>query len=268
MKKRIYIIIFGFSLILLIGLIDSWVDYRVSFSIFYVIPVVLVTWYTKLKEGIFFSILSSLMWLAAEVISRNHQLPMPILFWNSGVRLGFFIIITLVLHYFKSERENARLDFLTKIPNRRQFEEVLQMEAQRGERYGHPLTLIYMDIDNFKVVNDSLGHHEGDRLLVAASSVIKRSIRSTDFVSRLGGDEFSLIMIETNEQQARSIVNKLNDDLLHAMEKRSWPVTFSFGIVSFYRYPKTVREMIRMADASMYNAKRGGKNIIKTKVIR
>ncbi len=228
-------------------------------------------WLVKSGEqykGILFSILSSMMWLAAEVISRKHQLPMPILFWNSGVRLGFFIIITLVLHYFKSERENARLDFLTKIPNRRQFEEVLQMEFQRGARYSHPLTIIYMDIDNFKVINDSLGHHEGDSLLVEASSVIKRSIRSTDFVSRLGGDEFSLILIETDDQQARSIVNKLRTDLLHAMEKKSWPVTFSFGVVSFHKYPKTVREMIRLADTCMYNAKRGGKNIIKMKVVR
>jgi diguanylate cyclase (GGDEF)-like protein len=267
-KSKIYIILLGSGLVLLLGALDSLIDYRVSFSIFYVLPVVLVTWYAGFMIGIIFSILSTCMWFFAATVSRNHQIPLAILSWNSVVRLGFFIIISSVLHYFKSERENARIDFLTRISNRRHFEETLLLETERSARYKHPLTVVYMDIDNFKMINDNLGHHEGDKLLVTVSSVMKNAMRSSDLISRIGGDEFAFILIETDEQQAKRIINKIKLELLRAMESKTWPVAFSFGVVTFHRFPKTTREMLKIADDCMYNAKQAGKNTIKMKVVK
>ncbi len=253
---------------ILMGSIDLLIDYRISFSIFYVLPVVLVTWHAGFKSGILFSILSTFFWLFAAVVSKYHQIPLAILFWNSTVRFGFFIIIVMVLHYFKSERENARVDFLTKIPNRRYFEESLMLEIQRSRRYNHPMTMAYMDVDDFKLVNDTIGHQEGDKLLKTVSRVIRDSMRASDMIARLGGDEFAMVFVETGQKQARAIVNKLKDALLLAMQGNMWPVTFSFGVVTFYNIPDTPREMMRIADGCMYDAKKSGKNKIITRTVK
>jgi len=266
-KSKTSIIISGFIMVLLLGFIDSLIDYRVSFSIFYVIPVVLVTWYAGFRIGIIFSILSSIVWFFATITSHDNRMPISIMSWNSTVRLGFFIIISSILHYFKSERENARIDFLTNIPNRREFDKQLLLETQRSVRYKHPLTLIYMDIDNFKTINDTHGHHEGDNLLKTVSDIIKNSMRSTDVIARLGGDEFAFILIGIDELQAEKKINKIKITLLHAMESKAWPVSFSFGVVTFHNFTKTVREMLHIADECMYKAKQDGKNRIIIKVV-
>ncbi|HOT47354.1 MAG TPA: diguanylate cyclase [Spirochaetota bacterium] len=267
-NQKIHFTVIGFVLVLLFGFIDSLIDYRVSFSIFYVLPVVLVTWYTGIRIGILFSILSSAMWFAASLISHNQQAPLPIIAWNTVVRLGFFIIISSVLHYFKSERENARMDYLTRIANRRHFEEMLSNEIQRSNRYNHPLSIIYMDVDNFKTINDNLGHRAGDKVLTAISTIINSHIRSSDAIARLGGDEFAILLVETDEQEAGKFIKKVQYELLLAMESYTFPVTFSFGIATFYSFTKNIREMMHIADSCMYHSKKSGKNRISLQVVR
>jgi diguanylate cyclase (GGDEF)-like protein len=267
-KPKIYFTAIGFILVLLFGFIDSLIDYRVSFSIFYVLPVVLVTWHAGIKIGILFSVLSSAMWFVAAVISHKHQIPFAIVAWNSIVRLGFFIIISSVLHYFKVERENAQIDFLTGISNRRHFEEMLSIEIQRSDRYNHPLTIVYMDMDNFKAINDNLGHRAGDNFLTTISSIVNSTIRSTDFIARLGGDEFAILLVETNEDEAKKFIKKIQYELLLSMETHTFPVTFSFGIVTFYSFTRNISEMMHIADTCMYHSKKAGKNKISLKVVR
>ncbi|MBP7736484.1 MAG: diguanylate cyclase [Spirochaetes bacterium] len=267
-KPNFFITAIGFILVLLLGFIDSLIDIRISFSIFYVLPVVLVTWYAGIKIGILFSILSSVMWFIAAIFSHKHEIPFTIVAWNSIVRLGFFIIISSVLHYFKVEREKARIDFLTRISNRRHFEEVLTNEIQRSDRYNHPLTIVYMDVDNFKAINDNLGHRAGDKILTTISSIINSNIRSTDFIARLGGDEFAFLLVETNENEAKNFIKKVQHELLMSMEAHAFPVTFSFGIVTFYTFTRNIREMMHIADTCMYHSKKAGKNRISLKVAR
>jgi diguanylate cyclase (GGDEF)-like protein len=124
-----------------------------------------------------------------------------------------------------------------------------------------------MDVDNFKSVNDTLGHQTGDNLLKIVSSIIKENIRSTDIVARLGGDEFVIILVETNENPALEIIQKVQKELLSAMEYKLYPVTFSFGIVTFKKFPKTAREMLKLADDCMYKAKKEGKNKIRQRIV-
>ncbi len=267
-KPKICFTAIGFLLAILIGFIDSLIDYRVSFSIFYVLPVVLVTWYAGIKIGILLSILCSVMWFVAAIFSHNHQVPLAIVVWNSIVRLGFFIIISSVLHYFKSERENARMDYLTGIPNRRHFEEILSSEIHRSSRYDHPLTVVYMDVDNFKSINDTFGHRAGDKVLTAISSTLGSYIRTSDEIARLGGDEFAILLVETDEHDARKFISKVQNKLLSKMESLSLPTTFSFGIVTCYSCIKNTREIMHIADTSMYHSKKSGKNRISLKVIK
>ncbi|HTC77354.1 MAG TPA: diguanylate cyclase, partial [Terriglobales bacterium] len=96
-----------------------------------------------------------------------------------------------------AEKELSRSDPLTGLPNRRAFYEVALAEADRARRYRHPLSLAYLDVDNFKQVNDDYGHDAGDELLVRVAEVLRRNLRNNDIVARLGGDEFAMLLPET-----------------------------------------------------------------------
>jgi diguanylate cyclase (GGDEF)-like protein/PAS domain S-box-containing protein len=160
------------------------------------------------------------------------------------------------------EKNVARVDFLTGILNRRGFYEIAGTESQRSRRYKRPLSLVYVDLDNFKAVNDSLGHESGDELLVHVAATIQSAVRGTDVVARLGGDEFSVLLPETDQENGMVVVEKVRKQLLEAMQERNWPVTFSVGVTSFRSAPESVDEMIREADRVMYSVKLKGKNSV------
>jgi trehalose 6-phosphate synthase/phosphatase len=116
-----------------------------------------------------------------------------------------------------------------------------------------------MGVDNFKAINDNLGHRAGDKILTTISSIITSNIRSTDFIARLGGDEFAFLLVETNENEAKIFIKKVQHELLMSMEAHAFPVTFSFGIVTFYAFTINTGEMMHMADTCMYHSKKAGK---------
>ena len=109
----------------------------------------------------------------------------------------------------ESEKNLSRVDFLTGIPNRRMFHQALTLEGKRSRRYGRPITLIYIDVDNFKHLNDHYGHATGDELLKMIGTTLETTVRSTDMAARLGGDEFAVLLPETDEPSAGVIVAKL-----------------------------------------------------------
>jgi diguanylate cyclase (GGDEF)-like protein/PAS domain S-box-containing protein len=160
------------------------------------------------------------------------------------------------------EKELARTDMLTGLSNRRAFYEALQMERARAARYGRPITLAYVDLDNFKRVNDTLGHAVGDELLVCVADLLRQTLRLSDTVGRLGGDEFALLLPETSPGSAESLLEKLRKILMDAMQVRSWPVTFSIGAATFLNNPPPLEQMIRAADELMYAVKKSGKNSV------
>jgi GGDEF domain-containing protein len=122
----------------------------------------LITWVSGSRIGIIASFISSLVWLAADAASGNTYSNPLIPFWNTLIRFSFFIIITLLLAALKDalgiEKEFARIDSLTGAVNSRFFYELAQMEIDRSQRYKHPFTLAYIDLDNFKTLNDQFGH--------------------------------------------------------------------------------------------------------------
>jgi diguanylate cyclase (GGDEF)-like protein len=156
--------------------------------------------------------------------------------------------INLVL---QREKELARTDMLTGLANRRAFHETLQMERARAARYTRPITLAYVDLDNFKRINDTLGHATGDDLLACAADSLRRKLRVSDVVGRLGGDEFAVLLPETNAKSAEILLQKLHEILTLAMVSKSWPVTFSIGAAAFLDNPPPADEMIRIADELM-----------------
>lgn len=257
----------AFALIGVIGLLDFLTGYEIAFSVFYVLPISLITWVTKRRYGLAASLASALVWFSAEVTTRELYSHPLIPVWNTLIRLTFFIIITLLLSELRGavqrESELARIDHLTGAVNSRFFYNLAQWEIDRFQRYRHPFTLAYIDLDNFKTVNDRFGHAIGDQVLRTVVSSVKKHMRRTDAVARLGGDEFALLLPETNQESARIVLPKIQSGLLEEMLKNNWPITFSMGVLTCKVAPLTAEALVKMADDLMYSVKHGSKNAVK-----
>jgi diguanylate cyclase len=153
-------------------------------------------------------------------------------------------------------------DPLTQAMNRRGLEEAFRIETARATRYESPLVLAMLDLDDFKKLNDSLGHVAGDRALVHLAQIIKATLRPTDLLARLGGEEFALLFPATDVDEATSATSRLQKELARsnfAFEGQPAGLAFSAGVAS-WRRPESLEELIRRADAALYSAKRAGKN--------
>ena len=191
---------------------------------------------------------------------------MPV--WNALVRLGFFLSMVFLLNAFRREKEYAREDYLTGLGNRRRFFELADVEIRRSRRYGGPFTVAYVDVDDFKAVNDEYGHSEGDVLLKGIAGVMKESTRSTDVVARLGGDEFAVLLPESGSEAAGKFIQKLHRRLVQAGNRVRRAVTFSIGVVTFETPPASGDEMVRIVDDLMYRAKIRGKDRVEFAVVK
>ncbi len=266
-QNKLSFVLVGFVLTGLIGIVDFLTGYEMSFSAFYVLPVAIVTWFTSRRLGLVTSLAGASAWLWADV-TAGHSYSYPLIpIWNTLIRLAFFVIITLLLsalrRILEREREFARVDNLTGAVNLRFFYDLAQMEIDRIQRYKHPFTMAYIDLDNFKTVNDQFGHPVGDQVLRTVASSARKYLRKTDIVARLGGDEFALLLPETNEESARVALSKIQDGLLEEMRIGNWPITFSIGALTCSAAPHKTEDLVKMADELMYSVKRESKNSIK-----
>ena len=157
----------------------------------------------------------------------------------------------------------ARTDPLTGLPNRRAFGEAATLELERARRSGRPLSFAYLDCDGFKHVNDSLGHREGDALLVVVAQTLRASTRAVDALARLGGDEFGLLMHETDAAAALALLTRVRTNLLAAMERHGWHVGFSIGVATFVEAPGRYDDLLARGDELMYEAKRTARGTIR-----
>jgi diguanylate cyclase (GGDEF)-like protein/PAS domain S-box-containing protein len=160
----------------------------------------------------------------------------------------------------EQEKDASRCDFMTGLYNRRAFYEMGEFEAKRAKRYQRPMTLLYIDVDNFKAVNDTQGHQAGDELLIQVGKTIKNSVRQTDITARLGGDEFAVLLPETDVAGGAVVSSKLHKTLGAEMEKNSWPVTFSLGCVTSNETHLDFDDLVKESDSLMYKSKKSGKN--------
>jgi diguanylate cyclase (GGDEF)-like protein len=257
----------GFALIGVLGILDFVTGYELAFSLFYLFPIFLLTWLISRRMGIVASFFSAFVWLLADVAAGNIYSSPLIYFWNTLVRLAFFIINTLLLSGLRQaiehERELAHTDYLTGAINSRYFYAIVQMEIDRFQRYKRPFTLAYLDLDDFKRVNDRFGHSTGDQVLRVVAHTIRNYLRKSDVVARLGGDEFAVLLLETDQEYARLVITKIQDVLLEEMSRNNWSITFSIGVLFCPEGHRSVDDLVRMADDLMYAVKRDGKNAIK-----
>lgn len=261
------IFIAGYAAIIVLGIFDYLTGYELAFSLFYVLPISLITWLLGRSHGIAASVVSAVTWAIADVATGHPYSQSFILLWNTLIRFSFFLIITYLLAAlrmaFSREKALARTDSLTGALNSRSFYAIIQMEIDRLERYGNPFTLVFIDLDNFKAVNDQLGHATGDQLLQTVVAYAVNHIRKLDVIARLGGDEFVVLLPQTDLSAAQIATAKLQSGLLEQMHKNAWPVTFSMGVLTCVRLPASPNELLKAADALMYTAKREGKNSVR-----
>jgi diguanylate cyclase (GGDEF)-like protein len=270
MHRKIFVLISALILTAIIGYVDVLTGQEILLTIFYLIPVAITVWYVSLNAGIPMALLNGAVWYYAQIKSgavRSHAL---LLYWETFILTAFLLIVAILLgimkDLLKKEREMARTDYLTGLANRRYFFEIVESEISRDDRKESTFTIAYIDADNFKNVNDTMGHHTGDKVLKAVSTIMKKNIRKMDTAARLGGDEFAILLPEAGSLDVKNVIEKIRFSLLDDMKKNAYPVTFSVGVVVFKQYPGTADNAIKMADALMYDVKKEGKNNLKFSV--
>ena len=269
-QNTIFFLMSGLFLVILLGIIDKITGSEVSFSIFYLIPIIFVTWFSDRWVGIFVSGASAMAWLMADLMAGQIYSLWIIPYWNSIMRFGIFLVNVYILSKLKGalelEKTLSRIDSLTGIANGKYFIELVNSELIRSNKNNLPFTIAYMDIDDLKIVNDRFGHNEGDIVLLTVASIIRNDIRTIDTVGRLGGDEFAILFPGMGAEKSQGIIPKIHKSLLDAMLENKWGITLSMGVGTFKGPNFNAEEILRLTESLMYSVKNAGKSGIKYEV--
>ena len=241
-----------------IGIVDYLTGYEISFAVFYLVPVAIAAWWGNRALAVMVGLLSAAVWYAAEVAAGYPYSQAWIPVWNASVRLAFFLIVGILLNSMRGKLANekvlAETDPLTRLLNRRAFFSRLKRGLQDFESSGQPLTVAYIDLDNFKSINDNHGHSEGDRVLREFARTLHDTMRESDTVARIGGDEFALVLPSTDVSGAQFVVSMLGQRLERQVSGAR-PVICSIGAIVFVDPPASAEEAMQLADSLMYRAK-------------
>ncbi|MBU1670359.1 MAG: diguanylate cyclase [Actinobacteria bacterium] len=254
-----------------VGVVDYFSGTEVTSSLFYLLPILVAAWYAGSLYGLIVSVLSAASLVTTDAIWGYGATDRLVLTWTYLAPLGFFVVFVMLLDRlkaaFKREQALSRTDTLTGLNNRRFFCALAEFELERARRYDHPFGLAYLDLDNFKQVNDTCGHDQGDEVLKLASTLMQESLRANDIIGRLGGDEFAVLLPEADPASCALVAHRLKASIADAMKGRGWPVTASIGLVAFLEAPVSVDEMLKEGDRLMYEVKQTGKNSIDMEVV-
>jgi diguanylate cyclase (GGDEF)-like protein len=258
------------SLTGLIALMDYATGPELDLAFLYLVPVVACAWWGGIAHGILVALAVLVSWHVVDSLEMP-SLSQVVALCNGVIRLGTLMLTSSLvarLHAgISREQQLARTDPLTGAANGRTFYQSVAVEAERARRAERPLTLAYFDLDNFKTLNDRLGHATGDAALLHVVATIRVSLRPSDLLARLGGDEFALLLPEVGAEGAASLLERLQQQLALEMARKGWPVTLSIGAITFLRPAWDIDVMIQEVDTLMYAAKRQGKGRVEHAVM-
>jgi len=258
-------ILLGVLLVTGIATLDWATGPLVDVSLLYVIAVMAVTWAGTRRHGVLVAALASAQSLLASIVEVD-RLPISAL-WNAITLFGVLAMVSALLGTLRNslveQRRMAMVDPLTGSMNRRAFQLIAERERLRSGRDGIAISLAYLDIDHFKQINDARGHGFGDALLSDFAATMTASVRGTDVVCRMGGDEFVLLLPDTDAREAVIVVDRVRRAVADRCAVDGAPLTTSAGIATYRFPPSTVDAMIAGADDLMYQAKaRGGDTVV------
>jgi diguanylate cyclase (GGDEF)-like protein len=254
------------SAVMVAGLaaLSSAVGSELALVIFYLAPIGISSYFVGRRQGRWIALLSALSWTVMSAALRAGPFPLAVTLGDGFNRAVLFLVVAELLGSlrvaFDHERELARTDPLTGVANLRAFNELAQQELLRSRRYGRVFTVLYLDLDGFKEINDTRGHAAGDLVLQRVAAAIRDALRRTDLVARLGGDEFGVLLPETGAESAGVVIGKLQRALSLALTDAGWSVTASIGAVTSIVAPDAVEALINRADRLTYRSKELGKN--------
>lgn len=265
-KTSIWLSILFFLLIPMIGYLDYLTGPEITFAFIYLLPVSAIAW---LRFNAQFTIITAAFltvgtWIVVDFLSGRFPFGVIAYVWNFTSRLLILLIAENLLSNIKKTHlqvyQISRRDPLTNALNSRAFKELAEHEIYRSMRSGKAMSIVFLDVDNFKLVNDTLGHSAGDELLIKIVKSINLTVRKSDVFARIGGDEFVILLPETGQDAAKIIIQKLRTVLSNIHAKENWPVTFSIGVLTCTEMPASADAMIGMADKLMYTVKASTKN--------
>lgn len=254
-----------------IGVIDfsTGIEYRIY--PLYFLPLSLAAWHLGQTAALVGAGLAAVSWLTSNYLAGLRFDPAV---WTINVFMqgvSFAVVGSLIArlrHALDQARLLSRTDSLTSLLNARAFYEEAPRILAHARRYGHSVALAYVDVDNFKGINDRLGHGGGDEVLRRTAAVLTLSVRASDLSARISGDEFVLLLSETSAEGAAVTFERLRSLLAETFEVDPVPVTVSIGAVAFTAPPPAdIDDVVRRADAMMYSAKSSGKDRIQLEIV-
>lgn len=242
-------------------------SYDFSLTPLYCLPVAVAAWIAGFRCGIAVAVGATAFDLSTTVISSHHRHGNSILlinvFFASGAYLGTAYVMAELRWHLERERKFSRLDPVTGVCNLRALNEAARSELERLRRYDRPVSIAYIDVDDFKCVNDTLGHGMGDKLLRLIGHAVKKELRALDVVARVGGDEFAILLPETDGERAHLVMSRIQREVYQVCkELLGRPLTLSIGVKTFVQAPATVEDMLHDADQLMYTVKHDHKDAV------
>jgi diguanylate cyclase (GGDEF)-like protein len=256
------------ALLLLVCFIDIKATESVQLNLLYLFPMFLISVHCTNKRwvlwiymvGIFLQILTMILYvditLSNKILKMIFVIPANILV----VHLGFVYQRT-----YLALRQTSITDALTGLDNRRSLEIITSREIDRQKRYPGIFSFALLDLDGFKLLNDTKGHKAGDEALKLLASILNKQIRHSDTSGRIGGDEFVILMPNTSADDAVTFCNKLCTRIAGQMQEAGFSITVSIGSVTFDHPPDSFESILSLADGAMYEAKAKGKGQVVSK---
>ncbi len=241
-----------------------------SFIIFFVLFIVIIftVLYFKLNS-LLVQPLKQFIGMIQEIISKNDMAKRVSLKTKilevKNIENYFNRMLDSIQDYYERLQELSDRDYLTGLYNRRKFEEFLTYEIKRSLRHRHKFTILMIDLDNFKYINDTYGHASGDLVLKEVTNIFGSNLRNADILARLGGDEFAVLLPETPYENGFAVVEKLRSRLEATPISLMFDqitLTASFGIAEYPEQGENIESLLTGSDLAMYKAKRAGKNTI------
>jgi diguanylate cyclase (GGDEF)-like protein len=251
---------------LTIFVVDFATDATVQLHLLYIYPLILVCIHCSNLRYVKSVVALAIMLQAMTLLSYGNEIPLHSKITLACIvlasNIGISMVAVMARITFSEVEQLASFDWLTGLYNRKGFEPLVEMEIRRQRRYGSDFSFAYVDIDDFKKLNDTQGHQAGDTVLKLLAKIMREQVRETDTIGRLDGDEFAVMMPKTSESESEKVCNNLCVAITDQMNKAGFSVSASIGYVTFLKAPDSVSDVFDKASKVMYAAQASGKGSV------